>query len=97
MSKFGFIAIALFTLVLILTSVWRERRSERWNRMGKCYQCGFPLGFGSTAVALRFKASPARKVDFCGRCAKHRLVWGWLVAALIVAFAGVVWWGLQNS
>jgi hypothetical protein len=97
MTKIGFLVIALTALVLMVVSVWRERRSERWRSLGLCYQCGAALGLDAKPVTLRFKApSPAKVVDFCGGCAKERTIRRWLMAALM-ALALIVGWFVHQA
>ena len=90
MSKIGFLVIALTALVLMVLSVWRERRSERWRSMGLCYQCGATLGLDAKPVTLRFRG-PTRSVIFCAGCVKERTIQRWLMAILVVFVATIGW------
>lgn len=94
----GYILIAAGVFLLALVLFWRQRKSDRWQASGRCYQCGASLGFDSKAVTLRFKApSPAKHVNFCGRCARHRTIWSYLVGAMVVLFVALVWYGFRSG
>lgn len=90
MSKIGFLVIALTALVLMVLSVWRERRSAQWRSLGLCYQCGAALGADAKSVTLRFKG-PTTAVIFCGGCVKERTIRRWLMAILVVIGLTVGW------
>jgi hypothetical protein len=91
--------IALFALIGVaaLWMVWRESRSDRWNAGGRCYQCGKALGFDFKSVTLRYKGGSTKRVDFCARCARHRLIWGWLVLGMVILFAGLMGYHLSHA
>jgi hypothetical protein len=92
----AFLVASVIALALVL--FWRGRRSDRWQSMGLCYQCGGTLGLDSKPVTLRFKAPPpAKHVNFCGRCASHRKIWSVLVGAMIAALVGLVWFRIRNT
>lgn len=95
MSKIGFLVIALTVLVLMVLSVWRERRSAQWRSLGLCYQCGAALGSDAKSVTLHFK-SPASAVRICGGCVKERTIRRWLVAILVVLGVTVGWFVYQT-
>ena len=97
MSKIGFLVIALTALVLMVLSVWRERRSEGWRSRGLCHQCGAHLGADAKSVPLRFM-SRGNTVRICGGCAKERHIQRWMLAsfALVALIAATVWWWLRQ-
>jgi hypothetical protein len=98
MSKFAIIGVCLAVAAWVFFSMWKERRSERWARAGRCYQCGAPFGFEFKLVNLRFKRpSPNKTVTFCYRCARHRVVWAWLVGILLTAFVVILVWSIGFS
>jgi hypothetical protein len=91
-------AIAIGATALTLALVWRQRRSDRWQAAGRCYQCGAALGFDSKSVTLLFKApTPAKRVDLCGRCARHRKIWSYLVGTMIAVFFWLVSLAMRNG
>jgi hypothetical protein len=98
MSKIGFLVIAFTALALMVLSVVRERRSERWRSQGLCHQCGAHLGVGSKSVPPHFM-SPGEKVRICGGCVKERRIQRWMLAsfALIGLIAAAIWWWLQHN
>ena len=90
--------VAIGVIAFFFALVWRQRRSDRWQTAGRCYQCGAALGFDSKAVTLRFKAPTAPKnANFCGRCASHRRLWSYLVGAMVAVFCFIVWLAMRNS
>lgn len=98
MMSVGHAAIAIGAAVLTLALVWRQRRSDRWQAAGKCYQCGAALGFDSKPVTLIFKAPTVPKhVNFCERCARHRKIWGYLVGTMVAVLSGLVWLGMRSA
>lgn len=90
------IVILAAVVLMALWLFWRERRSRRWNDQGRCYQCGNALGFDFRSVKLRFEGGSTHLADYCARCARRRLVWGWLVAVLVVVLAGVMAYHLSH-
>lgn len=98
MSKIGFLVIAFTALALMVLSVVRERRSERWRSQGLCHQCGAHLGAGATSVPLRFMSS-GNRVRICGGCAQERRIQRWMLAsfALVGLIATALWWWLHHS
>ena len=79
--------------VFVAVSMWRRNRSEKWNASHRCYQCGASLREGSKTVRLRMsETGPAEVVDFCHRCARHRVLWGWLVTILVALIITLGWY-----
>jgi hypothetical protein len=91
------IAFILIGVAAVLWMVWRERRSDKWNDGGRCYQCGRTLDFGFKTVTLRYKGGSAKRVDFCARCARHRVIWGWLVFWLVLLFIALIWYHRSHA
>ena len=91
------IAFALIGVAVVWWMVWRESRSARRNAGGRCYQCGKALGLDFKTVTRRYKGGSAKCVDFCARCARHRLVWGWLVTAMVVFFVALMWYHMSHA
>ncbi|MDZ7937553.1 MAG: hypothetical protein U5M53_04450 [Rhodoferax sp.] len=98
MSKIGFLVVSLTLLVLMVLSVWRERRGARWRSMGLCHQCGAPLRSDAKSILLRFNA-PSSAVVVCGGCAKERTIRRWLAGglALMALVAFTVWWFVRQA
>lgn len=91
------IAFALIGAAAVLWMVWRESRSDRWNAGARCYQCGKALDFDFKTVTLRYKGGSTKSVDFCARCARHRLIWGWLVLGMVILFVALMWYHLSHA
>jgi hypothetical protein len=88
---------ALIGVAAVLWIVWRESRSDKWNAGGRCYQCGETLGFDFKTVTRRYKGGSSKRVDFCARCASHRLIWGWLVLGMVILFAALMWYHMSHA
>jgi hypothetical protein len=93
----GEIAFALLGAVAVLWMVWRERRSDRWNAGARCYQCGKALGFDFKTITQRYKGGSTKTVDFCARCARHRLIWSWMVLGMVILFAALMWYHMSHA
>ena len=91
------IVFALIGVVAVLWMVWRERRSGRWTAGGRCYQCGKALGFDFRTVRRRYQGGSTERVDFCARCARHRLIWGWLVLGMGILFVALMWYHMRHA
>jgi hypothetical protein len=89
--------IALVVIAIFVALLFRKLRSNKWNASGLCFQCGGRLDENSRVVTLRYHGiSLPEKVNFCGRCTRHRVIWGWLVTALIITFIFLIWFGIKS-
>ncbi|AYQ27984.1 MULTISPECIES: hypothetical protein [unclassified Polaromonas] len=94
-EKTVFVLIVLAVVFVVM--MWRERRSDRWNAGGCCYQCGKALGFDFKTVTRRYKGGSTKTVDFCARCARHRKAWGWLVLGMVILFVALMAYHLSHA
>ena len=98
MSKIGFLIVTFTALGLMVLSVWREHRGDRWRSQGLCYRCGAHLGANARSAAIRL-LNPSNKVRICGGCAHERAIRRWMLAsfALLGLIGFGIWWFVRQA